>query len=85
MTTLTYLPPIPATVCPHIPACPAADDPGHDLAVTVYDHHADGGFVVLCNHVVLFDDTGELLPSGRVVPPHGPQPLHVDGTTLDAA
>jgi hypothetical protein len=25
---------------------------------------------LLCNGIVLFDDTGELLPDGRVIAPH---------------
>jgi hypothetical protein len=28
------------------------------------------GWGLLCNGVILFDDTGELLPDGRAVPPH---------------
>jgi len=28
------------------------------------------GWVLLCNGVVVFDDTGEILPDGRAVPPH---------------
>ena len=32
-------------------------------------HH---GTFVLCNAVVVFDDTGELLPDGRVIAPHRP-------------
>jgi hypothetical protein len=35
----------------------------------VVEHH-DQGWVLLCNGVVLFEDTGELLPDGRAVPPH---------------
>jgi hypothetical protein len=30
------------------------------------------GWNLLCNAVVVFDDTGELLPDGRVVAPHRP-------------
>jgi len=27
---------------------------------------------LLCNGVLLFEDTGELLPNGEVIPPHRP-------------
>jgi hypothetical protein len=36
----------------------------------VLSGHAEQGWSLLCNGVVLFVDTGELLPSGRVLPPH---------------
>ena len=34
--------------------------------------HPEQGWSLLCNGVVLFDDTGELLPDGRIIPPHRP-------------
>jgi len=34
--------------------------------------HPEQGWVLLCNGVVVFDDTGELLPDGRAVAPHRP-------------
>jgi len=34
--------------------------------------HPEQGWSLLCNGVVLFDDTGELLPDGTVIPPHRP-------------
>lgn len=58
-------------MCQHRPACPPAYDPAHDAAVTVARHH-EQGWVLLCNGVVLFDDTGEILPDGRTVEPHRP-------------
>jgi len=30
----------------------------------------------LCNGIVLFEDTGELLPDGRVIDPHRPTDVH---------
>lgn len=32
--------------------------------------HPEQGWSLLCNGVVLFEDTGELLPDGRIVAPH---------------
>jgi len=54
--------------CPHIPRCPAATAPDHDAARTVAAH-PEQGWSLLCNGVVLFDDSGELLPGGRALPP----------------
>jgi hypothetical protein len=34
------------------------------------------GWSLLCNGVVIFDDTGELLPDGSPVPPHRPGVCH---------
>jgi hypothetical protein len=34
--------------------------------------HPGQGWSLLCNGVVVFEDTGELLPDGRVVQPHRP-------------
>jgi hypothetical protein len=31
--------------------------------------HPEQGWSLLCNGVVIFEDTGELLPDGRAVPP----------------
>ncbi|GGQ92252.1 hypothetical protein Saso_13290 [Streptomyces asoensis] len=33
-------------------------------------HHPEQGWSLLCNGVLLFEDTGELLPDGRVIAPH---------------
>jgi Family of unknown function (DUF5999) len=54
--------------CPHVPRCPAATVPGRDAARTVAAH-PEQGWSLLCNGVVVFDDTGELLPGGRALPP----------------
>ena len=57
--------------CPHWPPCPPAESPEHDEA-RLRTTHPEQGWSLLCNGVVVFDDTGELLPDGRVVPPHRP-------------
>jgi hypothetical protein len=31
--------------------------------------HWDQGWILLCNGVILFEDTGEILPTGRTVEP----------------
>jgi hypothetical protein len=49
--------------CPHVPQCPAADAPDHAAARAVACH-AEQGWSLLCNGVVVFDDCGEILPDG---------------------
>lgn len=57
--------------CPHSPSCPPAEAPDHDAARTV-SRHVEQGWALLCNGVVLFEDTGELLPDGSIIAPHRP-------------
>lgn len=55
--------------CSHQPPCPPAHAPDHDRARLIASH-PEQGWGKLCNGVLLFDDTGELLPDGQVVAPH---------------
>jgi Family of unknown function (DUF5999) len=54
--------------CHHLPRCPAATAPDRGAAHTVAAH-PEQGWSLLCNGVVLFEDTGELLPDGCALPP----------------
>nr|WP_236055823.1 DUF5999 family protein [Streptomyces sabulosicollis] len=54
-------------MCLHQPPCPPADAPDHDSARPVVSH-PEQGWSLLCNGVVIFADTGALLPDGRAVP-----------------
>ncbi|WP_019634367.1 DUF5999 family protein [Actinomadura atramentaria] len=65
---------VPSPSCPHRPPCPPAGGPGREAA-QVIARHPDQGWSLLCNGVVLFDDTGELLPDGRAVPPRRATPV----------
>lgn len=51
-------------MCPHQPPCPSHDAPDRDAARTLASH-PEQGWSLLCNGVVLFEDTGELLPDGE--------------------
>ncbi|MFJ5775537.1 DUF5999 family protein [Streptomyces sp. NPDC093094] len=55
-------------MCSHQPQCPAAESPRHHTAVVVTTC-PEQGWTLLCNGTIVFDDTGELLPDGRVVGP----------------
>jgi Family of unknown function (DUF5999) len=59
------------TVCTHQPPCPPADSLEREAARTVACH-PEQGWSLLCNGVVVFEDTGELLPDGGVIDPHRP-------------
>ncbi|MEW2547735.1 DUF5999 family protein [Streptomyces sp. NPDC047002] len=56
-------------MCRHQPACPSAHSADREAARPLVSH-PEQGWSLLCNGVVLFEDTGELLPDGRVVAPH---------------
>ncbi|MFW5417535.1 hypothetical protein J0910_13065 [Nocardiopsis sp. CNT-189] len=58
-------------MCRHEPECPSYDAVDREAARVIADHH-EQGWSLLCNGVVLFEDTGELLPDGRIVAPHRP-------------
>jgi hypothetical protein len=55
-------------MCSHRPSCPPADHHDRDAARTVASH-PEQGWSLLCNGVIVFDDMGEILPGGRVIPP----------------
>lgn len=59
-------------MCSHEPSCPTAEDTDREAA-RVLSSHPEQGWSLLCNGVVLFDDTGELLPDGVAVAPHRPR------------
>ncbi|MGH3711934.1 MAG: DUF5999 family protein [Micromonosporaceae bacterium] len=61
-------------MCQHHPACPDAVAPDREAA-RVVAAHPEQGWSRLCNGVIIFEDTGELLPDGSMIPPHrGPAP-----------
>lgn len=69
--TTEAAPRLPESLCTHTPTCPTADSTDREAAQVVAAC-PEQGWSVLCNAVVLFEDTGELLPDGEVVAPHRP-------------
>ncbi|MGW0778306.1 DUF5999 family protein [Streptomyces sp. NPDC002835] len=55
-------------MCDHRPHCPTAESTDRDAARLVAAR-PEQGWSLLCNGVLLFDDTGELLPDGQAVRP----------------
>ncbi|MFI2506268.1 DUF5999 family protein [Streptomyces sp. NPDC018972] len=53
-------------MCAHRSSCPRT----HDSAAHVVAAHPEQGWSLLCDGAIVFDDTGELLPDGRVIAPH---------------
>ncbi|MGY3056189.1 hypothetical protein ACVWZD_000433 [Streptomyces sp. TE3672] len=58
-------------MCRHQPPCPTADSADREAA-RLTAHRPEQGWSLLCNGVLLFEDTGELLPDGRIIAPHRP-------------
>jgi hypothetical protein len=56
-------------MCPHQPPCPPSDADDH-TAARVVSSHPEQGWTLLCNGVIIFDDTGELFPDGHALSPH---------------
>jgi Family of unknown function (DUF5999) len=56
-------------MCKHQPPCPPAEAADHGAARTIA-YHPEQGWSLLCNGVIVFDDTGELLPNGCSIPIH---------------
>ncbi|NEA19387.1 DUF5999 family protein [Streptomyces halstedii] len=63
-------------MCAHNPPCPTAMAPDREAARPVA-HRPEQGWSLLCNGVLVFEDTGELLPDGGIVAPHRPLALTV--------
>jgi hypothetical protein len=61
-------------MCPHTPPCPDASGPDREAARTIISH-PEQGWSLLCNGIVVFEDTGELLPDGEPIAPHRPTDL----------
>jgi uncharacterized protein DUF5999 len=64
------------SMCQHQPPCPSADSADRESARLVA-HHPEQGWSLLCNGVLLFEDTGELLPDGQIIAPRRAQAMTV--------
>jgi hypothetical protein len=64
-------------MCSHEPPCPPADAIDHDAAHVIASFPQQG-WSLLCNGIIVFDDTGMLLPDGRAIPPRRGRPPHRD-------
>jgi hypothetical protein len=71
-------------MCRHQPTCPVAEASDRDAA-RIVSSHPEQGWNLLCNGVVTFDDTGELLPDGSVIAPRMPHPCESSDSSHSAA
>lgn len=53
-------------MCDHQPSCPSGTDQ-NGVRARIVAGHPEQGWYLLCNGVVLFDDSGEILPNGDSV------------------
>lgn len=60
--------------CHHRPLCPSASAPGA-LAAAVVAAHPEQGWSLLCNGVLLFEDTGAVTPAGVIIQPGRGHPI----------
>ena len=56
-------------MCHHQPTCPSADATDREAA-RVIAFFPEQGWSLLCNGIIVFEDTGELLPDGSSIAPH---------------
>jgi len=70
-------------MCPHTPRCPDPTGPDREAARTVVSH-PEQGWSLLCNGIVIFEDTGELLPGGTAIAPHRPTDFAACATDVPA-
>lgn len=62
-------------ICQHPTACPPADAIDREAAAVIASH-PEQGWSLLCNGVIAFDDTGDLLPEGGIIEPHRGPAVH---------
>ena len=61
-------------MCQHLTTCPSAEATDREAARIVATFR-EQGWSLLCNGVIVFEDTGEILPDGTMIEPHrGPAP-----------
>ncbi|MEV6350521.1 DUF5999 family protein [Actinoplanes sp. NPDC051851] len=56
-------------MCQHLNQCPPAHAIDREAALIVATFR-EQGWSLLCNGVIIFEDTGELLPDGTCIEPH---------------
>jgi hypothetical protein len=56
-------------MCQHLTTCPSAEAVDREAARIVATFR-EQGWSLLCNGVIIFEDTGEILPDGSMIEPH---------------
>jgi hypothetical protein len=71
-------------MCQHQPPCPNSDSTDRDSAHIVAFFPVQG-WCLRCNGVISFDDTGDLLPDGRLIAPRELPAPHVPASEFAGA
>jgi hypothetical protein len=56
-------------LCQHMNPCPTAEAMDREAA-RIIAAFPEQGWSLLCNGVIVFEDTGEILPDGTMIEPH---------------
>jgi hypothetical protein len=62
-------------MCHHLTTCPTAAATDREAARIVATFR-EQGWSLLCNGVIVFEDTGEILPDGTMIEPHRGPAVH---------
>jgi hypothetical protein len=62
-------------MCQHLNPCPSADATDREAAKILVTF-CEQGWSLLCNGVIVFEDTGEILPDGTMIEPHRGPAVH---------
>jgi hypothetical protein len=62
-------------MCQHLSTCPSAEATDREAARIVATFR-EQGWSLLCNGVIVFEDTGEILPDGTMIEPHRGPAVH---------
>ena len=62
-------------MCQHLTTCPNAEAMDREAARIVATFR-EQGWSLLCNGVIVFEDTGEILPDGTFIAPHRGPAVH---------
>lgn len=62
-------------MCHHLTTCPTAEATDREAARIVATFR-EQGWSLLCNGVIVFEDTGEILPDGSMIEPHRGPAVH---------
>jgi uncharacterized protein DUF5999 len=62
-------------MCQHQTPCPSAEANDREAA-RILAAFPEQGWSLLCNGVIVFEDTGEILPDGTMIAPHRGPAVH---------
>ncbi len=79
VTTAQRTSAVPMPRCAHQPPCPPATDTGRLAAIAIAPH-PEQGWSLLCNGVIVFEDTGAIADGKIILPRRAAASPHMAGT-----